>query len=315
MPYNRRYPSNSDAVKQLAVIRNPHSTETSCPKIPDGSETVSLGQRYHYFNGGVDLQAGDNTFLLFPGLLSNIVYITKQGTNNVVSKNELQQIPFPTAAGDTIEPLAEVRKWRCVSAGLKIRCTNSALQDEGSWTARRVTIPLRAANYVCSTSATHLESVAPNLMELDNAGSLFDIAQHSQSTTFTSGKLRDLSRVYFQLQDQSQGAHDMIEILEEFQLQGSGGIGAGLQDNTLQNTLANDTAVSTLVDSAMDGIIITINATDNTKINLDAVSNYEIVFNQRNSAYSYMSETANAYSAYRRVVNELRLRNKKACRT
>lgn len=322
MVQRRKTFSNNDVSKQLDVVKYPHSTATSAPKIPDGSITQSLGQRFHEYDVQTTTGVESQTVILYPGLQScGVITKDEAGTGTGPTDswfyNDKQVTPAIVATGGVITMTSKIRKWRMVSCGIKIRSTNNTTENSGTWSARRVTVPTRAGLYRLKlNSATSMQGVVLSGAAVNepNAG-MFKASAHKDSTTFASGKISEIGKQYFQLQDQSQGAHDMVDIPDKFKLV-SGGMLVPPTDFTLthplDDTVENSVEMEGLIDRGMDAIVISFKGHSNCMLSFDMVANYELVFGPSSEVYSYMSETSNGATQFSKVVKKLRFQNKLA---
>lgn len=318
--------SNNDVVKQLTVVANPHSTMTSTPKIPDGALTTSLGWRIHAFKEQAFATAKMH-IALFPALGQGCLMFNSTGaTGYTITTTDLEGLPiqWPTTISlkeTLIKPKLE--RWRIVSQGVNIKCTNSEDMDSGSFIARRAPVPLGPAYWggvhtklATGDTAQYFAGLVP---KGDAWVSYFNEASAPNNVSFCSGRLKDLGKHYFQLQDVSPGGHPMVEVDNNVRAATSATnwstTGVDALDAAVSLVERNRGCVEQLVDSKMDCIFITMSGViTDTTIAVDCVANVEFIPDPTDPRATLASECANGYSQWKSTQNKLRYKNRKACK-
>lgn len=194
--------------KCAAVVKNPFSTATAMPKIPDGMASASLGLRRNLVTS---LDFGEDSvyeMILMPHLTTPL-YMGTQANNIDESGPKVRDDPaFGTnakictwtatsATAAKQDPLNEVSKWRLVSQGLKITLVNSNDDNDGWFEAFRFTPSYGAAEFGTTEALVANQPVpqiklAPkqfgNRISGDNDWSAAD------QGNYVTGKLRNIHR-------------------------------------------------------------------------------------------------------------------------
>lgn len=226
--------STMDVKDQLLMLHNPFAEATSQPKIPDGARTTSLGHTASWV-GEYEVNAGTGHMILFPGLAGGLLYTdggpsappSPTWTREDIARN--YRVPLYTDTGGpdfgdyanstttfVIKPNADTPygSWRIVSQGMQLKLLNATESDDGWWEAIRLT-PRNAGEDWYFTTGDGLPSsidgpadpeplsgliatdgaVAPAL--LDTSG--YKTQNLSDNPTYSTGLLRDLHKVQFEL--------------------------------------------------------------------------------------------------------------------
>lgn len=143
------------AFDELQVYRDPFSTATTNPKIPDGKATHSCGLRLQAVREWVNGNSGNTTmeFLLFPGI-SNGLSAWSVGTgvypddatdsnNSMAYTNHAPLVAFDNGteggALSVVQPFqGRIVKWRMVSQAARFTLINNSDENDGWWEAVRV---------------------------------------------------------------------------------------------------------------------------------------------------------------------------------
>lgn len=232
-----------------ASFVDPFSTAVPQPKILDGAIDRSSGVRFRT-TGTVtlDAAAGDNFFVLFPGLGNSLLW------KKPADANWLTHAPFP-AYLDTTAYRADVRKARVVSTGLRLTLMNSSDDNEGYWEAVRV--PTNPDSQTWEL----IDSTAPTGEDyLSRLKATVSFSNLSNYPTFQTGRLRDLERFLFKL-NSTEVDHPFTDIRN-----------------------SADTGFPVQIDSKWDMVVIRlvgrVNATTPSVVQYDVVSNFEVIYKQ-----------------------------------
>jgi len=303
-------------MKQLRVIAYPHSTLTTNPKIPDGSETSSIGVRKHMFQA-ITLPTGSSRFFvaLQPSLMTPLIVGVGNGTTLVgdVTRFDtgIQSGLLSNGAGASADiQTTPISKWRLVSLGLRIRNTNNDTEDSGSWHAirRQTNIDGAAHRVFTDGSGVNILGIAETTANVTGAP---PIAGYSEKPSFVSGLVKDLGRHYFRLVDTSPNVHPFKIVDSSHKITFTTNLGAGYL--TLTNDQHSNDWFERTIDENMDSIKLVIDGADGkTSLLFDLVANYEYVPFPSDSSTRFMDECAFAPDMFRRVRNALRIKHSKA---
>lgn len=302
---------NNDAIKCLKVIQYPHSTITTNPKIPDGSKAATIGLRKHFFNSHTFADDG-MLIVLQPNMISPVAVADYDAVGEDYSWKSSEGYRALLLGSDSLTEGAtsltitgdNVRQWRLVSAGIRIRCTNNDTQDSGSWKAARIPVTTAPTKYAVQTTGApkQLVNLIPRVDTLPNT-----VEDMSNQYSFTSGLLKDIGKKYFRLLDTAAGAHEWNECTGNVLEYGTAVV------NGSTSAIDRTSTIGGLIDEQTDSVWIKITGVASvTSIIIDAVVNYEYIpFNESADA-RFMDETSFAPTAYERLKNSLRVKHTKA---
>jgi hypothetical protein len=280
--------------KEMAVMKNAFSSATNAPRIPDGKEAMSTGQRFQAIR---EFQMAEGksamTFNLFGALGAGAHVQNAKGTvgqlfdttlfynNHGTLTNRNSATEWSQTEGQ------EINKWRLVSQAIKLVLVNNSDENDGWWEAIRIPVDNDAGDWmqmVGTTSVTDgssavaepLSVLMPKRQVID-----YDFVSHP---TYMSGKLKDIHKMTFQLNSTS-GSHEFTKMKKKFVLDNE----TRLSDAT--GLFSTDTTdVSAFVDQAMDmqfdRLVIRINgrtgtsaaAGTGTRILAHVISNQEVIY-------------------------------------
>ena len=256
----------NDRVKgATAVMLNPFTNQSVIPRIPDGSVTFSTGFREQIAR---PLQGCVNTtYLLFtPGLCTNLLNTPPTQVPPLEANGEFALNSF---FDDDLDPRnfrwvttsGSVEKIRIVSAGLSLKCTSNASQNNGYFEAIR----LPMANSIVE------ETVLPDLF--------------CQHPSYVHGKLRDIESYSFQIKPCTSD----IQWYNQNQMSFDPGV---VPLNEMMNL-----RFSTF-DSILIKIVAGTNPTD---LFAHSVTNFEVVYDEDSELSKFMTTTPKDLAAVERV--------------
>lgn len=230
---------NVTAQRQLTVMRNPFSTATNSPKIPDGRCSLSTGQRFQAMQSFTCDNSGDGiiNFILYGGLGGGLyVYMpgkTAPPKDDVLLfpgnhglwklsniNNPITSATFSQAQSDPIT------QWRLVSQGLKLTLTNNADENDGFFesvrlSATRANEHWRWMNKSGALTTTDLVSgpaadgetgtLVPRVDGTTHQVFGVDLANLVDHPTYQTGKLRDIHKFAFNNKPES-NAHEFKRV-------------------------------------------------------------------------------------------------------
>lgn len=216
--YDKSSKATSEAVNQLAVVKDPFSTATTNPKVPDGKLSLSTGLKLQNRKEVVFGSSDQIGCVFAPGVNNNVTWY---GTNNATVQDPsgatVSWVVQPYQDHIAWQTVADVSNsgffsevsqfanpavtWRTVSTGLKIQLTNNSDQNDGWWEAVRIPTSTDAERY-CLVESDATAQDADNIKQGVIAGNnnwLPDLNNESwvENPTYTSGRLRDLDKHIF----------------------------------------------------------------------------------------------------------------------
>lgn len=197
----------------LHMVHNPFADTTTQPKIPDGKVNDSLGQTFtDVFELQNKVDAPIMHILMFAGKHGMLVMrnstgeLSTRGYRNQRFQNagyvDWHTTRVALGAGTAqrlVKDLSGQGLWRIVSAGMQLKLLNSQEEDNGWFEAVRVTQPTQSGQFVLSTddpvTPTNGNGVICPLGYL----SQLETADIANDPSYSTGLLRDLHRVQFEL--------------------------------------------------------------------------------------------------------------------
>lgn len=316
--------SNSDLKDQLHMLHNPFAGKTSQPKIPDGKANESLGfstQTVSEFGN----EPGETIMhmLLYPGMNAGLVV---DHTLNTIS-GRTYKIPGYTGSSGVdwsgltdasmpfVKGVDDYALWRVVSQGLQLKLLNPTEQDDGWWEAVRVTVELDNTDYWASTAD---DSTSPSgskgvLAPIGLLKSTLQTQTLSNESSYSTGLLRDLHRVQFELHGQKD-YHDFIHQREKLNIGASAldavnATGAPFEATFNQGYATVSDAAQQFNDTSYDMVYIRLHCRPNSgtagdgfegsRFHTNVVSNQEIIFDhsKRESRFHTKSKSIGAAAA------------------
>lgn len=222
----------SEVKQQLRVLHNPFSTGTQQPKIPDGRSNKSLGismqQTVEVSNDLTVAPNGTMHIILFPGF-NSCAFVANSKNSLLGTRNGF----IPSFAGsnplrwdNVVSPVATVNvsqmdnyaMWRNVSVGMQLKLLNSVETDDGWWEAIRWTPEIDNNEWILSTTDESNDRLNKGtLAPVTGASGLFSL-NIANEPTYSTGLLRDLHRVQFELHTQKD-YHEFIQMHDDYELQ------------------------------------------------------------------------------------------------
>lgn len=232
--------------RQMQVMRNPFSTATNAPKIPDGKCSLSTGQRFQSINSLAIEKAGDGiiNIVLFGGLGGGcFVY----QPSSLTEKEKF--LPLPGNHGQwnvseydsgTLDRVGltqngpdAITQWRIVSEGLKVTLTNNADENDGFFesvrlSATRANEHWRWARNAVNGTSKKLEGInalgqscflVPTTDGTSHSMFGVDFSTLVDHPTYQTGKLRDVHKFIFNNKPES-NSHDFkrLRLTHEYEL-------------------------------------------------------------------------------------------------
>jgi len=311
--------------KLRAVVKNPFSTATVQPKIPDGKANASMGARRNLV-GELDFKEWGVWDILLSPRYDSPIYAASAGVTlaapgaatGTIAKQEKYDFddnhPFNSAWKsinvDSIiaEEGSEISKIRVVSQGTRITLTNSTDDNDGWFEVFRFHPQKDSTQYVtdeanATTGTTYKPAavVSPDLFNNrdTNSASTFNMNLASKGN-YTTGKLRNLHRYTWVHKPCS----NEVEFKDLPQFLGVGEAAAldpaaYKQDNTHANTAFQDWDYDVIwirvhgrgIEAAQTG-----GCCLPTKLMFHTVQNVECIYGERNTLHSYMTKSLNPYT-------------------
>jgi hypothetical protein len=179
----------------------------------------------------------------------------------------------------TWTPALTEKAWRGVSFGMKIKCINEALADQGWWQAIRIRpCPITWDLNGNSLTPGDLTDVIP------------DIASWPNDPSYSSGKLRDLYR------------KDFILATEDNEHQWKYNPGVALA-GAAQDEFVND--------KSFDMIAVHVSGTADTRIMIDSYGNYETTYNPGTKENRFQTHSAQVSPKYLNSIQQKKRRKTK----
>ena len=197
-----------EAMKHIAVFRNPFSNASLTPRIPDGKAITSQGLKFNLrAEFDVDV-AGTRVFLqpaaICPAFYSTVptaaapsprhwAFVNKQLHNyQVTTSTENPDKTF------TQPSTTAIHKWRVVSYGLHVSLLNNTDSNDGWWEAFRLNTSKNPEYWDVGYNLTDPTAVTPFVISTDNK---LDLTTENVTNlpSYTTGLLRDIKNVEFSL--------------------------------------------------------------------------------------------------------------------
>lgn len=278
--YKKQGFGNLEIRKQLAIFRNPWSGATASPKIPDLKTYDSAGLRLQSLIEMESGPSGEIWICLYGGINNGLWYIkgTDLGPGFAPFQNHASFEVKP--AGFTQPQDTKISKWRLVSSGLKLSLINTTDENDGWWEAIRYqgsNAPLTSWKLIPQGTAggTEYGVVGPESGANDSPGIDMNAQNFVEVNSYSSGKLKDLHRVLFNLKPTG-GDHDF---------------------SNLDNTIGTSGIDGSLVDPNWDCIAIKIHGrkksatVQGTRLLAHVVANQEIIYDEGASLSRFMNGT------------------------
>lgn len=293
----------TDRAKCAAVVKNPFSTATAMPKIPDGKVPASLGLRRNLVTSVPFGEDSVYEMILCPHL-SSPIYIGTQvndGTNLVpkvrvnpkFGDGPIGEYTVQTGAATAkMDVDKEVSKWRLVSQGLKITLVNSNDDNDGWFEAFRFTPNYNAENWEYEGTPTAAAAL-PNVIL---KGTQFGLRRNPNTYSiadqgnYVTGKLRNIHRYTW--------TNRKVEKDVDFK---------ELSDLPTLSTGDMTDIRTQLLDKDFDCIFLRIhgrgvpsgtatNCCRPTELMVHVAQNLEYIAGERNSLHKYMTKSPGGYS-------------------
>jgi hypothetical protein len=290
----------SEVQQQLHMLHNPFANTTQQPKIPDGLVNDSLG-----FSTQVVTEVGNRTgqnimhVLLFPGMNAGVVV---DQCSQAIFNTRTYFIPGYTGSssvewGSFTNPATTQNVnagdtyalWRIVSQGLQLKLLNPTEEDDGWWEAIRLSTDLNTANWYLSTTNNNVNRTTNGVLapvellqqELRNINM-------SNQATYSTGLLRDLHRIQFELHGQKD-SHDFRHMKHAMEILDTDQDFVDLSTMECSFVAGKDNAfelIENYNDTSYDMVYIRLHCRPNTgtapflgsRFHLNCISNQEVHF-------------------------------------
>ncbi|UNI72624.1 MAG: capsid protein [Avonheates virus SG_120] len=230
---NRKYKLNmstNEIKNQLHVLHNPFSGATQQPKIPDGKTNDSLGYSTQLVTEIKNAQSKDVLhFVMFAGM-NCIVAIDNSDSVSLTGRSvfvpgfehagacDWSNAVNATTAFD-VKNADNYALWRTVSAGMQLKLLNPTEQDDGWWEAVRLTPEMDASDYQLYTTDESLNRISNGCVAPVGLALSGLLTQNlSNDSTYSTGLIRDLHRIQFELHGKKDN-HDFIQMSDKLTLE------------------------------------------------------------------------------------------------
>lgn len=300
---------------QLHVLHNPFAETTSQPKIPDGKSNDSLGfstrhvSEYRNKDGTTTME-----ILLFAGMNAGaIIFGSDTGSNRFYfipgfeGSNSANWDNFVDANTDfTVKNEDRYGLWRLVSQGLQLKLLNPQEEDDGWWEAIRINEPLNTDAHALTTTNDSGDRATNGCVAPVFLPNTFSMANLVNDSTYSTGLLRDLHRVQFELHGRKD-YHDFTVGKDDMLMDSESALSLVPFEQVLFNSGHDDAfeLIQQFIDESYDMILIRLHCRENgvgseglqgSRFHFNLISNQEIYFPQaaRENRFHTKSETIGA---------------------
>jgi hypothetical protein len=293
-----RQSAKGSGALEMAVVRNAFSNATNAPRIPDGSELMSTGQRFQAVQefGMADGKSA-MVFNLFGALGAGCHVQGAKGTAGALFDTTMFYKDHGTLTSTDTKNWAQtdgqaITKWRLVSQAIKLSLVNNSDENDGWWEAIRIPVDNDAGDWMQMVQ-TSADATGPKVLMPKREELAYDFVNHP---TYMSGKLKDIHKVVFQL-NACGGRHAFTTMKTQFTLDNTDRFNA-------EWTFKEDTTdVTAFVDQAMDmqydRLVIRVNGRTGasgatgtgTRILAHVVSNQEVIYEPGSFATRFHAPT------------------------
>lgn len=306
------------------VVRNPFSTATNQPKLPDGKANSSMGGKRHCV-GTIDFgEVNTMDIIISPRADTPIFWSSAKrnandgnqfavaGKGDFADNHPLNRAFEATGSTTQIKQndAAEISRWRLVSQGCKLTLTNSTDDNDGWFEAFRFVPKAGTPNYISSTTAgspigistvprTDLFGNRPLGTTAQPITADFDMNLASKGQ-YVTGKLRNLHRYVWTNRPHSNDVE--FKSMAQELLVASTSVNAGINPNNVETAFHdNDYDVIWI---RVHGRGIPANAQGGcclpTRLMFHVCQNVETIFSEQNLLHSFMTKapTGSRYTSY-----------------
>jgi len=286
--------SMSNASKQLSVYLDPFSTSTFTPKIPDGKAPSSIGARHrclttlNFYSTTVS-----KMIILYPGMNTYFDVFTKIGNDytyepNVSStgQNNVDKANANDIADDSyyLSTNKVYSHWRQVSLGLKLSLISGATVGGGYYESIRVPVSMISRYFQYDQAAL---SVTMNGAYCED----IEVTDWSQSESYESGGLRDLSSLTFSPVALNTD-HDFKMIDHRVDFAKGRDDDSKIYNNVDYSSLGWNQAHRYLFDGSFEIILIRLIAEPDTTLLARVISNHELLIEENNVNRRFHTDTS-----------------------
>lgn len=309
--------------EDLAVMRNPFSTATLTPKVPDGQCTMSTGCRTQSAQQ-IEMHNTGAYILLQPGVtcMATAAFqynsLWKSATWDNRDKMAKLKITESVTANDatfvaTRGPL-QPTQWRLVSSGARITLINNRLDDDGWFEAIRVkrnisSASVRISNTPAYAPVAYDAGVNDSLCVQAEPGLFYPetLTNWPENPSYITGKLKDINKHLFYLQTQ-RNDRKFIEWEKSYTVATTTAAQTGgtptappasqaalfeYKGVALASDISSDRLVDHHFDSSFDYIMIRINAICSTAspctVHVHTISNFEYIWDSDSDMAKFMT--------------------------
>lgn len=287
--YGKSKFGGGEKAAQLAIMRNPFSLATACPKIPDGRASMSVGHKMQNVQEIAEALDGPLYITLYPGISSGVQWQTGSALTNGrlgyayghgLWAEGYTNVGATTTQGICTQVNDQIVDWRIVSQGLKLCLTNNSDQNDGWFEAVRLRVAHDPSHFYFVGSnpptATTSNYVAPKV-EANPDTSFLGSAPSTwvENATYRTGKLRDIHKTAFILKPEA-SKHEFQHLEQTYLIESAGVPTSNGYDKLLIDNL----------DQTYDIIVIRIHGlaggagTTATRILMHLVTNQELIYDQ-----------------------------------
>lgn len=241
---------------QLTVYRDPFSTRTTNPKIPDGKTRLSTGIKLQAVKEIVNNGTGTMDFMIYGGIGNGIVAINTARPDNGLNTNQDLNVQPDGTPGDSTYSIynpykkhvafyvdkasnpstedfpvdqslvqgndSQASYWRLVSQAVKLSLVNNSDENDGWFEAIRVHRAFDKDEWFISQSPEANGIAQPGdgnqVLVIPDLKDL-TTKQLVENPTYCTGKLRDIHKYKFQLKAVSTD-HDFIRLRRSYRIGG-----------------------------------------------------------------------------------------------
>lgn len=308
--YRSRVGGTASGYRQLAVYRDPFSTQTNNPKIPDGKCALSAGQRFQVLKEfSCDSTQSATTIVLYPGLGAGACIWGSGGSVNnfEMAYDQHGSLVMPTR--QQIQVSAEsndIAQWRVVSQGAQFSLLNNAEENDGWFETVRLTVSRDPRNYAITPkneeidlntavepSATEAMTVLPTYTESNKLLFGVNVSNLVDNPTYRTGKLRDIHKHRFILGQESND-HDFIRLDTTYH---SESVNCTVDNSKVLSDAcdSNQRLIDKVIDPTFDIVVIRIHGRASTsnpsKVLCHLVCNQELCYENGSRLSRFHSET------------------------
>lgn len=298
--------------RRMEIVKNPFSMAVSNPKYPDTRANYSAGQRLQVSG---EIQQADGPVIycvLYPGVGGGLTFVRPNSENQEGNfsmnnykffhhMNHIQPVVESQTFKGGEDGIAtytsltvkedSIDKWRMVSQGLRLSLVNNTEENDGWFEYIRVPVDIRTSDWAWASNSDPDIRAGSLIPRPDSIkGLTTNMVDH---VTYQSGKLRDIHRYAFILQNAGED-HEFRSISGEYGQVFGTEISTSGPDAPVGNTIyqLNATAAGSMmvrdfIDTSYGMIILKIHGNSSigsatgTKLMFHMVSNHELIYDNK----------------------------------